>query len=225
MPWSITTFQDPVTPTIMALTRFHNTCLITLALITTYVGVSPLKHLFSPYYFISFNENHEIELTWTVLPSLILIMLAIPSLRLLYLIEETVFPHLTVKIIAHQWYWSYDYITKKLLEFDSFILPTNQLTQGDLRLLEVDNRIVIPWGVETRLLLSSADVLHAWAMPSRGVKADAIPGRLNQITIIPLKPGVFYGQCSEICGANHSFMPISIEILPHPLWIKWASAI
>ena len=225
MTWSLTHFQDPRSPTISALESFHNTSIITLAVITVYVAMSIIIIFIFPYSFQPKTENHELEITWTLLPGIILILLALPSLRLLYLIEETTNPLLVVKIIGHQWYWSYDYGATTGLEFDSFIVPTRDLNPGDLRLLEVDNRIVLPWGIEARLLVTSADVLHSWTIPSAGVKADAVPGRLNQIILTPIKPGVFYGQCSEICGANHSFIPIAIEIIHPPKWMKWVSAL
>ncbi len=224
MQWSLTQFQDPSSPTIAALTAFHNSSIITLGVITVYVATAIIVYVQLPYSFNPRAEHHELEITWTILPGVILILLALPSLRLLYLIEETTNPLLIIKIIGHQWYWSYDYSITNDLEFDSFIIPTRDLTPGDLRLLEVDNRLVIPWRLETRLLVTSADVLHSWTIPSAGIKADAVPGRLNQIILTAIKPGVFYGQCSEICGANHSFIPIAIEVV-HPIkWIKWASS-
>jgi len=225
MQWSLIQFQDSRAPIISALTAFHNTSIITLRVITVYVACTILIYLVLPYSFTPKSEHHELEITWTILPGIVLILLALPSLRLLYLIEEATNPLLVIKIIGHQWYWSYDYSIANDLEFDSFIIPTNELSPGDLRLLEVDNRIVLPWRLESRLLVTSADVLHSWTIPSAGVKADAVPGRLNQMILTPIKPGVFYGQCSEICGANHSFIPIAMEVI-HPLkWIKWISSL
>jgi cytochrome c oxidase subunit 2 len=166
-------------------------------------------------------EAQRIETIWTILPALILIVLAFPSLRLLYLIDETSLPTITIKSIGHQWYWRYEYSDFNDIEFDAYIVPEADLAPGDYRLLEVDNRTVLPINTEIRLLVTAADVIHSWTIPSLGVKADAIPGRLNQMNIISSRPGVFYGQCSEICGANHSFMPIAVEFLPPNIFLDW----
>lgn len=145
---------------------------------------------------------------------------------MLYILDETVDSNLTIKSIGHQWYWSYEYsdfssIGGNLLEFDSYIIPRNELENGFFRLLDVDNRTVLPLHTQIRVLVSSADVLHSWTVPSIGVKADAVPGRLNQIKFISHRPGLFYGQCSEICGANHSFIPIVIEIVNIDTFYSW----
>lgn len=225
MTWSHHQFQDPTRVLIPLVSLFHDSANITSSIIITYVATSYLRfRVLTPFSTRPPPEDHELEAAWTLAPGITLTALALPSLRLLYVIEESVDPHLIIKITAHQWYWSYDYAIVTEIEFDSFIIPTTELTDTALRLLEVDNRLVLPWALETRLLLTSADVLHSWTVPSIGVKADAIPGRLNQIIITPTKTGIFYGQCSEICGANHSFIPIVIEILPHPKWIKWVSS-
>ena len=225
MTYSHTQLQDPASPTIANLINFYNPSIITITIIIIYVIFRKLRfHLTQPASISPASENHELEVLWTIAPGLILITLALPSLQLLYSIEETINPKLIIKITGHQWYWSYDYARVDNLEFDSFIIPTNELNSRNLRLLETDNRIVTPWALERRLLLSSADVLHAWTLPNIGVKADAVPGRINQIIINPIKIGVFYGQCSEICGANHSFIPITIEVIPHTKWAKWISS-
>ena len=153
-----------------------------------------------------------------------LLFLAFPSLRLLYLMDEVSQPSVTVKTIGHQWYWRYEYRDFLNLEFDSYIIPTNDLDEGQFRLLEVDNRVVLPIGAEIRILVTSADVIHAWTIPSLGVKVDAIPGRLNQIGFISNRPGVFYGQCSEICGSNHRFIPIRVEFVNHSTFIIYQEA-
>ena len=170
-------------------------------------------------------EGQQIETIWTIIPAIILVTLALPSLRLLYLLDELTAPNITLKVIGHQWYWSYEYSEFPNILFDSFIIPSIDLNPGDFRLLEVDNRLVLPIKSEIRVLVSSIDVIHSWTVPSLGVKADAIPGRLNQLTINSSRPGVFYGQCSEICGANHSFMPIILEIIPIPRFLEWTSII
>ena len=170
-------------------------------------------------------DSQEIEIVWTILPAVILVLIALPSLRILYLIDEINDPHLTIKAIGHQWYWSYEYTDYENLGFDSYIVPTQDLTPGQFRLLESDHRIVIPIESPIRVLVSAEDVLHSWTVPSLGVKMDAVPGRLNQTAFIASRPGVFYGQCSEICGANHSFIPIVVEAVPLEYFENWSSLI
>ena len=170
-------------------------------------------------------DAQEVETIWTILPAIILITIALPSLRILYIIDEINNPVLTVKTIGHQWYWSYEYTDYETLSFDSYIIPTSDLKPGELRLLEVDNRVVLPIEITIRILVTSEDVLHSWAVPSLGLKTDAVPGRLNQITLMSTRPGLFYGQCSEICGSNHSFMPIVLEIVPLKYFEEWSASI
>lgn len=155
-----------------------------------------------------------VEVVWTVVPIVILIFLAIPSLKILYFTEERD-PFLTLKVIGHQWYWSYDLGGK---EFDSYLTPASL---GDFRLLEVDHRVVLPLNKDTRVLIGASDVLHCWTVPALGVKADAVPGRLNQVQFNIIKPSIIYGQCSEICGANHRFIPINVESITFPYFLKW----
>jgi len=165
-------------------------------------------------------EGQDIETIWTILPAFILLFIALPSLRLLYLIEEIFEPSLRIKIIGHQWYWSYEYSDFNVC-FDSFIIPQIDIEISTFRLLDVDTRLVIPLNINTRFLVTAADVIHAWTIPSLGIKIDAVPGRLNQLTTISNRPGLYFGQCSEICGANHRFMPISIEITTSNNFIHW----
>lgn len=168
-----------------------------------------------------------LEIIWTVVPAFILILIAIPSFSLLYTMDEVIDPLLTVKIIGHQWYWSYEFVNpidyleavnahedidlSPTVNFDSYMLPDEDLLVGQLRLLEVDNRLKLPIEINIRLLITSGDVLHSWAVPSLGIKLDACPGRMNQTTLFIKRPSVFYGQCSELCGINHGFMPIVVE--------------
>jgi len=168
-------------------------------------------------------EGHTLEALWTTLPALILIQVAIPSLLLLYAIDEGWNSHLTLKALGHQWYWSYEYsdfgVRATRIEFDAYMLPFEG--NGQVRLLDVDNRTPIPWGRRVRVLVGSADVLHAWTIPRLGVKADACPGRLNQLKFLCHRPGTYFGQCSEICGANHSFMPIVLEVVSPRAFVGW----
>jgi cytochrome c oxidase subunit 2 len=167
-----------------------------------------------------------IEVVWTIVPAIILLIMAIPSITFLFRFIEpsTSFIEqlgcMTVKIIGHQWYWTYEYILPSQTEngnvayitkeFDSYMIPEEMLQPGDLRLLEVDNALHLPVGMPIRLLITSTDVIHSWAVPSLGVKVDAVPGRLNEIYIFIFRKGEFYGQCSELCGVNHGFMPIKV---------------
>lgn len=219
--WSQFGFQDSASPLIEQLTFFHDHALIIIILITVLVGYFIISLIFNKYSNRYLLDGQAIEIIWTVLPAVILVILALPSLRLLYLIDEATEPRLTIKAVGHQWYWSYEYSDFPELSFDSYIVPTNALNEGDFRLLEVDNRIVIPFLTEIRLLVTAADVLHSWTIPSLGIKADAIPGRLNQLNLFINRPGIFYGQCSEICGANHSFIPISIEAVNSYDFLQW----
>lgn len=187
--------------------------------------------LYNKYINISLLERQIIESIWTIIPAIILIQIAIPSLLLLYILDESIDSSLTLKVIGHQWYWRYEYSdmwsirNNTLLEFDSYIIPTNELEANIFRLLDVDNRTIIPYNIHVRILISSADVLHSWTVPSLGVKADAIPGRLNQVKFISQRPGIFFGQCSEICGANHRFIPIVIEIININAFLNWITII
>lgn len=176
-------------------------------------------------------ESQIIECIWTIIPAVILVQIAIPSLLLLYILDESIDSNLTIKAIGHQWYWSYEYrdfwslANNIQIEFDSYIVPKGELDVNIFRLLDVDARIVVPFNVHIRILISSADVLHAWTVPSLGVKADAVPGRLNQVKFIAQRAGVFYGQCSEICGANHRFIPIVIEVVNSKSFLNWVLCI
>nr|AQP29578.1 cytochrome c oxidase subunit 2 [Odontotermes sp. E TB-2017] len=166
-------------------------------------------------------EGQMIETLWTIAPAIILVFIAMPSLRLLYLMDEVHNPTLTLKAVGHQWYWSYEYSDFMKLEFDSYM--TQEQQADTFRLLDTDNRIVLPMNSPTRMIVTAADVLHSWTVPSLGVKTDATPGRLNQVSFSINRPGILYGQCSEICGANHSFMPIMIESVTTNKFINWIS--
>lgn len=158
-------------------------------------------------------ESHFLELIWTVVPIVILLFIAFPSLYLLYLTEDSTSSGVRVKVVGHQWYWEYQYDSSRNRKaFDSY-MSSSVADKGTFRNLDVDNRLALPTYLPSLLLVTSADVLHSWTVPILGVKADAIPGRLNYITVTPSQSGVFYGQCRELCGSNHSFMPIVVESL------------
>nr|YP_010042791.1 cytochrome c oxidase subunit II [Anthenea aspera]QPC56437.1 cytochrome c oxidase subunit II [Anthenea aspera] len=221
--WTQYGLQDASSPLMEELIYFHDYTLIILTLITILVFYGLASLIFSSNTNRFFLEGQGLETVWTIIPAIILIFIALPSLQLLYLMDEVNNPFLTIKAIGHQWYWSYEYADYRELEFDSYMIPTNDLNTGSPRLLEVDNRLVLPSQTPIRVLVSSADVLHSWAIPSLGIKMDAVPGRLNQINFFISRCGLFYGQCSEICGANHSFMPIVIESVNFSSFENWVS--
>lgn len=222
--WGQVIFQDAASSTILQLVSFHDHTLIVLTLVLTVVGYALIVLILNTHINRYIIEAQTIETVWTILPALILLVLALPSLRILYITDEISNPSLTVKTIGHQWYWRYEYTDFINIEFDSYILPTSDLAPGDYRLLEVDNRVIVPIQLEIRILITAADVIHSWTIPALGVKVDAVPGRLNQIGFTATQAGVFYGQCSEICGANHSFIPISLEAINSKSFIKWVTS-
>nr|YP_010534119.1 cytochrome c oxidase subunit II [Rexea prometheoides]UXX50409.1 cytochrome c oxidase subunit II [Rexea prometheoides] len=216
-------FQDAASPMMEELLHFHDHAMMIVVLISAfvlYIIVIMISTSLTDKYVL---DSQEVEIIWTVLPAIILILIALPSLRLLYLMDEINAPHLTIKAVGHQWYWSYEYTDYDDIGFDSYMIPTSDLTPGQFRLLEADHRMVVPVDSPIRLLITAEDVLHSWAVPSLGMKMDAVPGRLNQTTFIAARPGVYYGQCSEICGANHSFMPIVVEAVPLEYFENWST--
>nr|YP_337814.1 cytochrome c oxidase subunit II [Limnonectes fujianensis]AAY45902.1 cytochrome c oxidase subunit II [Limnonectes fujianensis]QUE27219.1 cytochrome c oxidase subunit II [Limnonectes fujianensis] len=213
--------QDAISPIMEELLHFHDHALMAALLISMLVLYIITTLMTTQLSNTNTIDAQEIEMIWTIMPAVILIVIALPSLRILYLMDEVNTPDMTVKTVGHQWYWSYEYSDFANLAFDSYMVPSNDLTPGQFRLLEVDNRMVTPTGTITRIIITAEDVLHSWAMPSLGIKMDAIPGRLNQASFIIGCPGIFYGQCSEICGANHSFMPIVLEALPMKNFLLW----
>nr|YP_009024159.1 cytochrome c oxidase subunit II [Whitmania acranulata]AGL34615.1 cytochrome c oxidase subunit II [Whitmania acranulata]QIC20349.1 cytochrome c oxidase subunit II [Whitmania acranulata] len=219
--WSQMVMQDSVSPSMSYISGFHDYMMLTMVLVLSIIGYVLislcLSHLTNRYIL----EAQEVETVWTVVPAIILITMAVPSIQILYMVDEVVDPKLTIKVIGHQWYWSYQYGDFPFISFDSYMLPIDELKLSDYRLLEVDDRLVLPMKQEIRMVVSSADVIHSWTVPSMGVKLDAVPGRLNQVSMFMLKPGVYYGQCSEICGVNHSFMPICIESISSSDFILW----
>ena len=221
MTWGQLLFQDAASPIILQLISFHDHTLIILTLVISVVTYALFIIMLNKKTNRYLIEAQEIETIWTILPAIILLFLALPSLRLLYLTDETSQPRITLKAIGHQWYWRYEFSDFANIEIDSYILPQSDLLPGDYRLLEVDNRVTLPISLEVRVLVTAADVIHAWTVPALGVKVDAVPGRLNQLSFTINQPGVFYGQCSEICGANHSFIPISIESVNLKSFISW----
>uniref|UniRef100_A0AAU7VB52 Cytochrome c oxidase subunit 2 n=1 Tax=Stenopsocus nepalensis TaxID=3074945 RepID=A0AAU7VB52_9NEOP len=222
--WSKLNLQESASPLMEQLNFFHDHSIMILLMITTtisYLMVSMTVNKITNRFLL---ENQLIELIWTIIPGVILIFIALPSLRILYLLDETITPSLTIKTIGHQWYWSYEYSDFMNVEFDSYMIPTQETELNSFRLLEVNNRLVIPLNTQTRILVTAADVLHSWAMPALGIKVDANPGRINQTSFLIKYPGLFFGQCSEICGSVHSFMPIVIESTSKNSFVNWLNA-
>nr|ARH54574.1 cytochrome c oxidase subunit 2 [Platystomos albinus] len=219
--WKTLLLQDSASPMMEQLIFFHDHTLLILIMITILVSQILLTLLFNKFLHRLLLEGQLIEIIWTILPAVTLIFIALPSLRLIYILDEINNPLISVKSMGHQWYWSYEYSDFKNFEFDSYMVPTNDLNSFNFRLLDVDNRMIVPFKTQIRILVSSTDVIHSWTVPSIGVKMDATPGRLNQASFLIYRPGLFYGQCSEICGTNHSFMPITIESVSPNHFILW----
>nr|ASY98524.1 cytochrome c oxidase subunit II [Creobroter apicalis] len=213
--------QDSASSLMEQLMYFHDHSMFIITMIVFSVGYMILSLMTNKFIDRNVMDGQYLEILWTILPAIVLVFIALPSIRILYLIDESSKPTMTLKTIGHQWYWSYEYSDFSDIEFDSYMIPQNDLESYNIRLLEVDNRTTLPMKVLTRILITSEDVIHSWTIPSIGVKADATPGRLNQASFWFNRPGVFYGQCSEICGANHSFMPIVIEATTANDFINW----
>nr|YP_010247335.1 cytochrome c oxidase subunit II [Bothrogonia shuana]QKQ14777.1 cytochrome c oxidase subunit II [Bothrogonia shuana] len=219
--WKTISMQDPASPIMEQLIMFHDHTMMIIMMITITVSYMMTSLFFNKITNRFLFEGQMIELVWTMLPAMVLIFIALPSLRILYLMEEMSNPLITIKAIGHQWFWSYEYSDFKKIEFDSYMKPTMELTKNEFRLLDTDNRIVIPFNTNTRILVTSTDVIHSWTIPSLGVKIDASPGRINQGNLMVNRSGLFFGQCSEICGANHSFMPIVMESINMKTFYEW----
>nr|AKM70184.1 cytochrome oxidase subunit II [Chaitophorus saliniger]ASU53293.1 cytochrome oxidase subunit II [Chaitophorus saliniger]ASU53416.1 cytochrome oxidase subunit II [Chaitophorus saliniger] len=219
MSWMKLTFQNSNSPLMEQLIFFHDHTIFIILMIMFMITYMMIFIIMNKYINIKISENQMIELIWTILPPIILIFIAMPSLHLLYLMDEIKSPIMTIKIFGHQWFWSYEYSDFFNIEFESYM--TNNLEKENFRLIEVDNKTIMPYKFNIRLLISSEDVIHSWTIPSLAIKIDAIPGRMNQINMFMNRPGMFFGQCSEICGINHSFMPIQIESINLNKFILW----
>ena len=228
-------FQDSATPQMEGLIELHDNIMYYLIIILFAVGWillaitrnytetrSPISHKY-------LNHGTLIELIWTITPAVILILIAFPSFKLLYLMDEVSDPSMSILAEGHQWYWSYQYpdfidSNEEFIEFDSYIVPESDLEEGTLRMLEVDNRVIVPELTHVRFIVTSGDVIHSFSCNSLGIKCDAYPGRLNQVSVFVNREGVFYGQCSEICGILHSSMPIVIECVSLEKFINWLNS-
>jgi cytochrome c oxidase subunit II len=224
-PWELG-FQPPATPVKDRLSAFHDELLIIITLITVFVlgllvyVMWRFNHRRNP---VPSRTSHNtvIEMLWTVVPVLILIIIAIPSFKLMYYMDRVPNPEMTIKVTGHQWYWSYEYPDQGGLAFDSNIIPEDQLKPGQKRLLDVDNPLVVPADTIIRVLVTGTDVIHSWFVPSFGVQEYAIVGRLNESWMKIEHPGTYYGQCNQICGLNHAFMPIKVDALSKDAFQQW----
>jgi len=224
-------FQDSASPIMDDLIQFDNLLLVLITVISVFVLVLLLIIM------VRFNSkanpepsktthNTLIEVVWTIAPILILVMIAIPSFRLLYKQMEIPEADMTIKATGYQWYWGYEYPDHGDIQFDSYMVADDELTAGQPRLLTTDTDVVVPLNATVRLIITAEDVIHSWAIPSFGVKMDAVPGRLNETWFRATQLGTFYGQCSELCGINHAFMPITVKVVTQEEfdeWIKWAA--
>jgi cytochrome c oxidase subunit 2 len=224
-PWQMN-FQDTITGPGRDGADFHNMLLILITAISIFV----LGLLI--YVMVKFNakanptpskttHNTLLEVVWTVVPVIILVIVAVPSFKLLYYQDVVPKTEMTIKAIGHQWYWSYEYPDHGDFTFDATMLEEDELEDGQLRLLETDTEVVVPVNTNIRLLLTADDVIHAWAIPSLYVKKDAVPGKMNEIWFNAEKEGVYYGQCSELCGVRHGFMPIKLRVVSKDAFAAW----
>ncbi|MFK7839464.1 MAG: cytochrome c oxidase subunit II [Bdellovibrionales bacterium] len=228
IPWGIN-LQDSATPLKERITDFHNLMLWIIIAIALFVLVLLVwviiryNHKANPEPK-QFSHNVFIEVIWTLVPIIILIFIAIPSFQLLYYNDRTETPEMTLKIIGYQWYWQYQYPDHGDITFDSYMIADKDITADQVRLLSTDNQIVLPVDTDIQLLISAGDVIHSWTVPSFGVKMDAIPGRWNETWVRINEPGIYYGQCSEICGKDHAYMPIEVKAVTKEEYKTWALA-
>jgi cytochrome c oxidase subunit 2 len=224
-PWQLG-FQPPGSPLKSQLEHLHNWLLVIITIITIFVMVLLI------YTMVRFrasrnpvpsrnSHNTLLEVAWTLIPVLILVGVFIPSFKLLKFIDRTTDAEMTLKVTGHQWYWSYEYPEQGELKFDSYIIQEADLKPGQKRLLEVDNRIVLPVDTNVRILIAGSDVIHSFFVPSLALQVYSMPGRLNEMWVRIDKPGVYYGQCNQICGVNHAYMPIAVEAVSKADYAKW----
>lgn len=228
-PWGIY-FQDSATPSAEGILELHDNImfyLVFILMLVSWILFSIVSHggknQFSHKYLL---HGQVIEIIWTILPAAVLLVIAFPSFILLYLCDEVISPAMTIKAIGLQWYWKYEYsdflnLAGEVIEFESYVIPDDLLEVGQLRLLDTDTSVVCPVDTHIRFVVTGADVIHDFAVPSLGIKIDACPGRLNQISALVQREGVFYGQCSELCGVAHSAMPIKVEVVSLASFMSW----
>lgn len=223
-------FQEAASPVAERINSFHTMLLYVISLVSAFVCVlliivmvrfnakaNPKPALFA--------HNTPIEILWTVIPVIILIVISVPSMKLLYYSDRTANPEMTLKITGYQWYWGYEYPDQGGVNFMSYMVPDEEIdaASGQKRLLSTDNPVVLPVDTNIQILVTAADVLHAFAMPAFGIKLDAVPGRMNETWLRITKPGVYYGQCSELCGKGHGYMPIEIHAVSKEEFADWVA--
>lgn len=224
--WMQINFQEPITVAMKNLISFHDwamTFIILICILVTYIRIIIVN---GAYINGLLKDDQELELIWTIIPFFILLCLAVPSLKILYRMEEVSKPFITLQAIGHQWYWTYHYFlpfedTCNTVEVEGRYVLDNKATRDKIRSLETDSRLTLPVVKDLRVLCTADDVLHNWGVNSLGVKVDAVPGRINQLSFLINKPGVFYGNCMELCGAQHRFMPITIESVSTRDFFSW----
>ena len=224
-PWQMG-LQEAVTPVAQQIAEFHNLLLVVIIAIAVFVTLLML------YVFVKFNakanptpktttHNTLLEVLWTAVPILILVVICIPSFKLLYFADSIKDAEMTIKAVGNQWYWSYEYPDHGDFTFDAAMLDDDEREPGQPRLLATDEAVVMPVNTNIRLLIAANDVLHAWAIPAFGVKLDAVPGRLGDTWVRVEKEGTYYGQCSELCGTGHGFMPIMVKVVSKEAFAAW----
>lgn len=229
LPWQ-TNFQPAASPVAVQMHQFHD------FLLWIIFGIALFVLLLLIYVILRFNKranpepqkfshNVLIEVLWTVIPVIILIVIAVPSFKLLYYGDRAVEPEMTLKITGYQWYWGYEYPDHEGINFMSYMVPDDDINAraGQKRLLSTDNVVVLPVDTDIQILVTAADVLHSWAIPAFGVKIDAVPGRLNETWVHITEPGTYYGQCSELCGKDHAYMPIEIRAVSRKEFNRWVT--
>lgn len=228
-PWGVR-LQDSASPNQEGIHELYDHIMFYLALVLglvsyiLYVVIVDFKN--NKFAFKYLRHGQTLEIIWTIFPAIILLLIAFPSFILLYLCDEVLTPAMTIKVVGLQWYWKYEYsdfVSEKgeTIEYESYIIPEDMLEDGQLRLLDTDTSIVVPVDTHIRFIVTANDVIHSFAVPSLGIKIDATPGRLNQVSALIQRTGVYYGQCSELCGVNHALMPIKIDCLPINEFIEW----
>lgn len=219
-------FQEAASPMAERIVQFHSTLMYVLA------GIAFLVLVLLLFVIIRFHHKRHptpkktthhtlLEVVWTIIPALIVALIIIPSIKIIYFTDKVPPAEMTIKVIGHQWYWTYEYPDHGNISFDSNMIPSADIKENQYRLLEVDQKVVLPVDTNIRVILTSTDVLHSWAIPAMGIKMDTVPGRLNETWLRANRQGVFYGQCSELCGVNHGFMPIALKIVSKEEFKNW----
>nr|YP_009679953.1 cytochrome c oxidase subunit II [Gordionus alpestris]QDH52411.1 cytochrome c oxidase subunit 2 [Gordionus alpestris]CAK6681846.1 CDS-2 [Gordionus sp. m RMFG-2023] len=220
-PWRALFLQDMLSSSSEHLIILHHFAMSFIVGVTIMVFFMCVAVTISKTFVIKTTHMNMTEFLWTTTPMVVLMAMALPTVKVLYSNEDSHWPDLTIKVMGSQWYWNYEYSDFMNLNFDSYMTQESDLTLNSQRLLDSDNHVIIPYKIMTRMMISSSDVIHSFSLPQFSVKMDAVPGRINQIFIMPKKPLITYGQCSEICGVNHSFMPICLEAVSTSNFINW----